>query len=383
MHRCRRKMPCQSVRAADARDQGVDGDAADFLHQFLGGERERRRVDFQINHLVERSDRGGTLAALAVQEPDFADDIAARELGQRAITLLYLDLAFDDETERFAFLAILHDDGRRRQDAPGRQTQQFPHVDVVELAQKRQAAHGLPFGLVGQYLAILENLETHRRQVLGHVGAQAVARVQVLFQRPHDHLVGEIRQIGIELRDRDCLGIDDLVDQGGGVGAAKRQPTGKQLVEHHPERIQVGLVIERVALDLLRAHVGRRTETVDEGGVNVHVLADVERQPEVHQLDLVVLGQHDVGRLDVAMHDAAPVRVVQRHRDFEDDADHPMHGKQLVHGDKLVQAGALDQFHHQVGTLVLDMPVEHPRDVGVVELRRDRRLGGEQLAEPA
>ena len=83
------------------------------------------------------------------------------------------------------------------------------------------------------------------------------------------------------------------------------------------------------------------------------------------------------------MHNAASMRVVERHRDLEHDAHHAMHRQQLVHGHELIQAGAFYQFHDQVSTLVLYVPVEHPRDVRMVELCRDRSLGGEKLAKPA
>ena len=174
MHCRRRKMPRQPVGCADPANQRIDGNTADFSYQFLGGKSERGRIDLQERNLVERSDRRGTLAFLAVQEPDFADDVATRQLGKGPIALLYLDLALDDEPERLARVAVLHDDRGRRQDAPGRQPQQFPYIDVIKFAQERQAAHGLPLGLVRQHLPVLEDLEAHRRQVLGHVGAKPV-----------------------------------------------------------------------------------------------------------------------------------------------------------------------------------------------------------------
>jgi hypothetical protein len=49
-------------------------------------------------------------------------------------------------------------------------------------------------------------------------------------------------------------------------------------------------------------------------------LADVERQAEVGDLHVVLVVDQDVGRLDVAVHDALAVGVVERHAALEHDA---------------------------------------------------------------
>ena len=367
---------------AHADDQRIDRDATDLVHQFFGGKRECRRIDFEKRHLVQSRYRRVAGSAFAVQIRCLANQFAASIRRQRPVALFDLHLALEHKAEGLAMLPVAHDHRGRRQDAPGRKAQQLPDVDIVELAQQGQAAHRLPFGLVRHLVVVFKDLEADRRQVLGHVRAQTVARVEIFLQRTADDLVGLFRNIRIELGNRHCLGIDDLVDQRRRIGAAERQATGEHLVEHHAERIQVGLVIQRIALDLLRAHVGRGPQAVDEGRIDVDVFLDVERQAEIHQLDLVVLGDQHVGRLDVAVHDATPVRVIQRHRDLEDDPHHAVHGQELVHGGEHLEPGALHQFHDQIGALWLDFPVIHPGDVGVVELCRDRCLGREQLAEP-
>jgi hypothetical protein len=81
--------------------------------------------------------------------------------------------------------------------------------------------------------------------------------------------------------------------------------------KHHAQREQIGLLVERIALDLLRAHVGRRAHAHDEGRVRCALLADVERQAEIGDLHVIVLIHQDVGGLDVPMHDALTVGVIQ------------------------------------------------------------------------
>ena len=376
-------MPGHAIDRPHAIDHGIDRKPPYFRHQFFRGESERRWIDLEVSHLIQGRDRRRAGTALTLKKGDFADHFTTPQIRQRTLAFFDLDLARENEAKRLARLTIAHDHRSRRQFAPCREPQQLPDIDIVELAQHGQAAHRLPARFVGDERVFLENLEAHRRQILGHVGTQAITGVQILLERARDDLVGLFRNVRVELCHHNRFGVDDLVDQRRRIRPAERQAAGEQLVEHHAQGIQVSLVIQCIALDLLRAHVGRRAQTIDEGRIDVDVLANVECQAEIHQLDLVFLGKHDIGRLDVAVHDAAPMRVIERHRDLEYDAHHAMHGQQPVHGHELVKACAFDQFHHQIRALFLDLPVIHARDVRMIELRGNRSFGGEKLAEPA
>jgi hypothetical protein len=107
--------------------------------------------------------------------------------------------------------------------------------------------------------------------------------------------------------------------------------------QHDAQGEQVGLLVERIALDLLRAHVGRRADAHDEGRVGRALLADVERQPEIGDLNVVVLVDQDVGRLDVAMDDALAVGVIERHRTLEDHADRPVQRQEVLEAAVMLQ----------------------------------------------
>ena len=107
---------------------------------------------------------------------------------------------------------------------------------------------------------------------------------------------------------------------------------------------------------------------------------------EVHHLDVATLGEHHVGRLDVAVDDAHPVAVVQRREDALGDAG----GLVGVHRGLLVQdlaqGLALHQLHDDVGQrdrrapglegLVLAGVVDRD-DGGVVEPGRGLGLAAE------
>ena len=88
--------------------------------------------------------------------------------------------------------------------------------------------------------------------------------------------------------------------------------------------------VERAAVELLRRHVGERADPVDLGDVG----AEVQHAAEVCDLDVgdLAVGQHgeQVGRLDVAMDQALPVHVAERHRALEADLDDQLERQQLV-----------------------------------------------------
>ena len=82
-------------------------------------------------------------------------------------------------------------------------------------------------------------------------------------------------------------------------------------IEHRTQREQVRARIGFLALDHLRRHVGRRP---DHGPGHGHLLALVQeaRDAKVHQLQHALAADHHVLGLQVAVHDARRVRVLQR-----------------------------------------------------------------------
>ena len=93
-----------------------------------------------------------------------------------------------------------------------------------------------------------------------------------------------------------------------------------------------------------------------------------ERDAEVHDPGRALLGQENVGRLDVAMDDPCLVRVTEAVQHLGDDRDLlperqrrslPQPGQEVL---------ALEQLHHDVGRAVGVIPqVEDGHDAGVTE----------------
>ena len=155
--------------------------------------------------------------------------------------------------------------------------------------------------------------------------------------------------------------------------AGERPLADQELVEDDPCRIQVGTAIGLFATELFGRHVaGRAEHRAGHGFVRGVDLGDAE----VAQLDRARLGDKDVVGLDVAVHDAAPMRMAQRLQQLTHQP-HRLLGAESVFGvEQVLQClAARHQFHHDVGQIGLVVVVVNLDDVGVLELGGRLRLG--------
>ena len=104
--------------------------------------------------------------------------------------------------------------------------------------------------------------------------------------------------------------MDYLFRQHQGVAALKRLLEAGQFVNDAAQTPDVGLVIVRLVLHDLRTSVDQRAH---KGVHQLRRVLQVLGEPEVHQLDAVVLVDHDVRRVQVSVHDPlVDVQVLQR-----------------------------------------------------------------------
>ena len=182
-------------------------------------------------------------------------------------------------------------------------------------------------------------------------------------------------------------------ERGVGVGLAEeRHAPGEALVEHEPERVEVGAPVELAAAHLLgRQVLGRAHHHVVAGEI---VVGDVEAlgDAEVGEQHATVGGDEDVARLDVAVHEAGAVGGVERARHGRADVDRELGPEALLAVEQLAQALAVDELHHDgLAAVVLEHVVDGD-DVRVVqpgdgdrlapEALGDDRIGGEVRLEP-
>ena len=168
----------------------------------------------------------------------------------------------------------------------------------------------------------------------------------------------------------------------GHVGAlAEGQRAGEAFEEQAAERVLVGAAVELVAADLLGRHVVDGAHELPVGGVGA--VAGV-REPEVGEVGVIavaLLVEQDVARLDVAVHQPAPVGGVERFGDLRGDGDGPLGAERSAGSQQGLEVGAVDVAHRDEQPAIDLAGVVDGDDVRVVEARRQPRLVQEPLAE--
>ena len=220
-----------------------------------------------------------------------------------------------------------------------------------------------------------------RRSILGSAGEQLVdQRGQAVRQRGAQS--SEVRRVTVEAGQ--C---------GVGVGLAEeRDATGEALVQHQPQRVQVGSPVELAAADLLgRQVLGRAHHDVVAGEVVAGGVGEALGDAEVGEQDAPVRGDQDVAGLDVAVDQAGLVGGVERGGDAAADVHRQVRAEPLLLVEQLAQALAVDQLHdHGLAAAVGDGVVDG-HDVRVVqpgdgdgltaEPLGDDRVGGQRRLE--
>ena len=143
-----------------------------------------------------------------------------------------------------------------------------------------------------------ERIAARQRRRDRERGGRALADLR--FQAAHD------RELDLRIerlddgRRREDARLLALVDQLGEVLALERALAGEDLVEHQAERVDVAARRDLAAGELLGRHVG--------GRARAKRFARRAGEAEVGDADLAGAVEHHVGRLEVAMDDAAFVR---------------------------------------------------------------------------
>ena len=99
-------------------------------------------------------------------------------------------------------------------------------------------------------------------------------------------------------------------------------------------------------------------------------------EAEVEHLRLAPPRDENIRRLDVAMHDAAGVRSLERVGDFQAEIEHALE-RQRARRDLVLQRLAVEQLHHDEVLAVVLADVVDRADVRMVQRRGDARLAPE------
>jgi hypothetical protein len=160
--------------------------------------------------------------------------------------------------------------------------------------------------------------------------------------------------------------------------APKGQPAGQHLVGQHTERVDVGGGADRRTRDLLRRGRIRGTQA----RIIRREARASQRQgdAEVHQLDRPARRDHDVRRLDIAVHEPRLVQIVHGRAERVDDLQHACEGEAPAIGEQLLQRLPVHDLHREVRSPAGVADVEDGDEVGMTQRGQRARFGKEPLA---
>ncbi len=161
--------------------------------------------------------------------------------------------------------------------------------------------------------------------------------------------------------------------------AAERHLSRDHLVNHHPQRVDIAPRIQCLSLGLLRRHVLRRTKDPAGGGPSSE--GSCFGDAKVHHRHVAVGPDHDVGGLDVAVHQPAPMGIVQRRGHLPDHVHDAPRGQSPLLEDHLLEGPALQELHGHVNRARLPAKLVNNHNVGMFEVGSQLGLALEPLYE--
>ncbi len=126
------------------------------------------------------------------------------------------------------------------------------------------------------------------------------------------------------------------------VFACKWLSIGEALVKDRAERPDVATLVCWLPAKLFRRHVGKcpeQTTALSLGGIHD------ARDPEVHDFDGAIRGDHDVSRLDITMNHPAAVSVIKCAASLDDVAELLRDGQRQTAGDHLFETFSVQVLH--------------------------------------
>ncbi|MCO5166675.1 MAG: hypothetical protein M9894_09950 [Planctomycetes bacterium] len=217
-------------------------------------------------------------------------------------------------------------------------------------------------------------------EVAGQLARRLVAGPPVLAQGREAHLLEVGRGVGAERSRRRRLLVlhprRDLLDRLPAEGERARQ----RHVEHDPEGPHVGGGGEgaQVARDLLGRHVDGRADQVALARERARRVVEA-RQAEVGDPRLAVGADQHVRRLEVAVQDAARVRVVHGVGDPRQEVDGAVE-RQGAAVEQVLERGPGDEVHGEERDPLVDAVAVDGDDVPAREARQRAGLALEALA---
>ena len=218
------------------------------------------------------------------------------------------------------------------------------------------------------------------------------ALVRVLRKTALDQAVEQRRARRLDRGNRRRLRRHDRRDERRPARRGERFAPRRHFVQHRSESEDVGAGVDFLSFELFRGHVLDRTEDrsllgqarlggrrrIPPGVYEAELGPELLREPEVQKLHPRP-GQHDVGRLQVSMHDPLPVGLVERVGDLDAEAQDLLERERAL-SDSVREHFALQVLHDEIVGTGLAANIVERADVRMRKLRDGLRFTLEALA---
>ena len=180
-------------------------------------------------------------------------------------------------------------------------------------------------------------------------------------------------------RGRD--GMLEAAEQGGeGRVGGEGDGAGGRFDQHQGQGVHIGAAVEGLPPHRLRGGVAGGA---DHGPCRFGPagLGQGAGQAEVGHGDAPLVVKNEIGRLDVAVNQTAPVGVVEGARHVGPHRRGLGRGQEISTVEESAEAAALQKFHDQIGGAVVVAPVVDLQDIGMPEGGSQAGLGLEAASE--
>jgi hypothetical protein len=208
-------------------------------------------------------------------------------------------------------------------------------------------------GLAQGRLRGRQGQKAHRGERVAHGAGVRRPLARRLREQPEDERIEPGRDGRVQPRRCHRSRVDVLRDDRDGVVPHERWPAGQHLVQHGAEGVEVGPRVSETPERLLGRHVRDRADHRPLAGESRTI--ECHSQAEVGDLHLSVLAEEHVPRLEIAVDDAALVRVLEPPADLVSEADR-LHRRKSVPGgarEEIVHRPARDVLHDDVDLVLV------------------------------
>ena len=145
-----------------------------------------------------------------------------------------------------------------------------------------------------------------------------LGRLPALRRRPKQRPVDDLSDFGWQVRRPISNGrsfvANSIIEQLNDRVAVLRQDACQQLVEHDAARVHIGLWAELATLGLLGSHVRRGSKHLAVAGRHGFFTGQHLCDSEIGDLDLAIIGEHQVLGLDVSVQHTSLMRMLHARR---------------------------------------------------------------------